>query len=125
MYPRVYKTTVGMLRPVITGHALLPSGAVKDLTGLVSCKFFMHEIDERGEFVSTPKINGSAGALTDLANGILTYTPTGTDTTPSVTTVMTRYASWFIGYWGASSTVGEQFDGPEIYIYPAGTRLVR
>ena len=116
-YPRVIEMPQGMLRPILSGWVETPSGSAKNLTGLLSCKFWMIPVDESG-VPGTAKINGVAGAIADAANGKLTYTWTGTDTDTAG-----RYRSYFIGYWGASSTIPQYFKGPEIVIYTPGSRL--
>jgi len=117
IYPRVHEVPLGMLRPVLTGHAQYEDGRTKDLTGLLSCKFWMYPVDVHG-VLGTVKVNGAAGAIVSLVDGELSYTWTGTDTN-----ALGRYRSYFIGYWGAGSTIPEYFKGPEVIIYPLGSKV--
>jgi hypothetical protein len=116
MYPRVVRCAVGDLRPVLSCNVLIEkTNATKNGTGLVSAKFFMAPLDDLG----TLKINGAAAVITTANPLVLSYTFVGTDTDTA-----DNFAGWFVGYWGAASTVPETFDGFEVQILAAGKRLV-
>lgn len=119
MYPLKFKIAKGTLKPIMQGFALLPDMVtVKDLTGLVSCKFFMYPLNEDGS-LGTVKINGVAGTIPTAVDGTLVYAWTGTDTDTAG-----LFASYFLGYWGSGSTIPEYFVGPEVKIFDPATELV-
>jgi len=122
MFARVFEIAQGDLGPPIDFNVMakgMRTGYVG--TGILSAKFFMQVINADGS-LGAFKIDGANSAILQIDPLIISYAWTGTDTD---TLTLTRgYASFMRGYWGAASTLPRTFDGPEVFVYLAGTKLV-
>lgn len=115
MYPRTFKLHVGNLRPVMATHVFVAESSIPyNGTGLLTAKFYLLNLD-----TDVLKITAAAATITTPNPLVLTYTWAGTDTD-----TVGRFAAWFVGYWGAADTIPETFEGPEVRVFAAGTRLV-
>jgi len=114
-YARVFQLHVGDLRPLLVAHMFVAETSTPYIgTGLLSAKFWLLNLA-----TNVLKVTAVAAAITAANPLVLTYAWAGTDTDTAG-----RFASWFVGYWGATDTVPETFEGPEVLIATAGTRLV-
>lgn len=113
LLPRVLEYAVGDMRPVIQVPIYKPDQRTAfDGTGLVSATFYLIKEDD------TNKVNAGTAVIITANPLVLKYVWQTTDLDTAG-----RYRTRFKGFWGSSSTIPQEFVGPEIVVRAEGTRL--